>query len=49
MILDSFGESDGLRHRDVCANGKLRLTILYDEHNEELKVFVHEATGLPGE
>ena len=30
-------------------NGRLRMTLLYDEQKEELKVFVHEAAGLPGE
>jgi len=29
-------------------HGKIRLNIFYDEHKEELKVFVHEAANLPG-
>ena len=28
--------------------GKIRLNLLYDDNREELKVFVHEAAGLPG-
>ena len=46
--------SDELRRRVVPAghvvpgHGKLRLNLLYDDNRQELKVFVHEAAGLPG-
>jgi len=46
--LEGLAVGDGLRHREVCANGKIRLTLLYEESKEELKVFVHEALNLPG-
>ena len=40
---------DELRRRVVPAgHGKLRLNLLYDDNRQELKVFVHEAAGLPG-
>ena len=32
----------------VPGHGKLRLNLLYDDNRQELKVFVHEAAGLPG-
>jgi Ca2+-dependent lipid-binding protein len=32
----------------VAGRGRVRLNLLYDEDKEELKVFVHEAAGLPG-
>ena len=41
--------TDELRRRVVPAgHGKLRLNLLYDDNRQELKVFVHEAAGLPG-
>ena len=46
---------DELRRRAVspghvvpAGHGKLRLNLLYDDNRQELKVFVHEAAGLPG-
>ena len=43
------GPGEGLRKRAVdWGNGRIRLTLFYDERKEELKVFVHEAAGLPG-
>jgi len=41
---------DGLRQRTslIAPRGKIRITLLYDNTKEELKVFVHEAHGLPG-
>lgn len=39
---------DELRKRTVAGLGKIRLNLLYDDNREELKVFVHEAAGLPG-
>jgi len=36
------------RKRTVAGHGKIRLNLLYDDNREELKVFVHEAAGLPG-
>merc|ERR1712203_24011 len=32
----------------VAGHGKLRLNLLYDDNRQELKVFLHEAAGLPG-
>jgi len=49
IYLGELGEGDdGLRRRVVGTNGKIRLTIIYDDLKSELKLFVHEATGLPG-
>ena len=39
---------DELRRRVVPGHGKIRLNLLYDDNRQELKVFVHEAAGLPG-
>ena len=40
---------DELRRRVVpTGHGKIRLNLLYDDNRQELKVFVHEAAGLPG-
>merc|ERR1712192_91173 len=39
---------DELRRRAVPGHGKIRLNLLYDDNRQELKVFVHEASGLPG-
>ena len=41
-------EESGLRQRNVASRGRVRLNILYDTNKEELKVFLHEAQGLPG-
>jgi hypothetical protein len=39
----------GLRRRLVVGtNGRIRLTLIFDTRVEELKIFVHEAAGLPG-
>ena len=35
-------------HVVPAGHGKLRLNLLYDDNRQELKVFVHEAAGLPG-
>ena len=43
-----LGENNELRHRNVSELGRVRLNILYDEKNEELKLFLHEAENLPG-
>merc|ERR1712115_738421 len=43
---DELRQRTGLR--PVNAPGRVRLNLLYDERREELKVFVHEAAGLPG-
>ena len=49
IYLGELGEGDdGLRRRVVGTNGKIRLTIIYDDLKSELKLFVHEASGLPG-
>jgi len=51
MSTESVPESlppDELRKRTVAGHGKIRLNLLYDDNREELKVFVHEAAGLPG-
>ena len=41
--------SGGLRRRLVGGhNGRIRLTLIFDTRHEELKIFVHEAAGLPG-
>jgi len=43
------GDSGELRKRNVMGtNGKIRITLVYDHGPEELKVFIHEAAGLPG-
>ena len=39
---------DELRRRVVPGHGRIRLNLLYDDNRQELKVFVHEAAGLPG-
>lgn len=45
---DLLAPENALRRRIVSSNGKLRMTIRYDEEESELKVFVHEAKDLPG-
>ena len=40
--------SEELRRRVVPGRGRIRLNLLYDDNRQELKVFVHEASGLPG-
>jgi len=46
-VVGTLAETE-LRKRPVGNRGKLRLNILYDDHKEELKVFLHEAANLPG-
>ena len=41
-------EENHLRQRKHVNHGQVRLNILYDENKEELKLFLHEATNLPG-
>ena len=47
-IYSGGGGDEGLRRRGVGTNGRIRLTIIYDGVKSELKLFVHEAAGLPG-
>lgn len=41
---------DVLRKRNLvqAGNGKIKLNLLYNQDKEELKVFIHEVSGLPG-
>lgn len=39
--------SSQIRHR-VAPLGKVKITILYNQDNRQLKVTIHQATGLPG-
>jgi len=47
--MDDLMSPTNVLRRRPAPNGKLRLTLLYDEQREELKVFVHEAAHLHGE
>jgi hypothetical protein len=42
-------ESGGLRKRTVGSQGRIRITLIFDMRTQELKIFVHEALGLPGQ
>jgi hypothetical protein len=41
--------ASGLRKRTAGNQGRIRLTLIYESRVQELKIFVHEAAGLPGQ
>jgi hypothetical protein len=41
--------ASGLRKRTAGSQGRIRLTLIYESRVQELKIFVHEAAGLPGQ